>query len=242
MIQLHCTGCKEKLSCPDNFAGKLGKCPHCGSKFKVPIPKKSTIDEAESIQDSDILEEDDLERIVDSDILDRGGDDAPEDVVDSDVLAPRPAPSRETVKMPARQATREAARELLSIDAIVDDDEPPALMPPAKEGRTKAVPPPPPATVAAASGLTASGSIHPLSTLFARLWEQKQRGANLELHLEDGEKVAPEGYAPSLSQYTHGVFAVKMLDGTHTMTAIAWDKVSRITLRGVRDLPHGLFS
>lgn len=242
MIQLLCPNakCGEKLSCPDNFAGKLGKCPHCGSKFKVPIPKKAaagaTLADAAEVDDSDILEEDALERIVDSDILDRGHhhDEEAEELVDSDVLDPKPerperAPPRQ-LKPPVQ------TRPTLTIDSLVEEDEePPALMPPGRSGKRASAPPP-------QQGEMAAAPVHPLSVLFAQLWEQKQRGATLELQLADGDKVAPEGYAPSLSQFTHGVFAVKMLDGTHTMMAIAWDKVARITLRGVRDLPTGLFS
>jgi hypothetical protein len=239
MIQLLCPNakCGEKLSCPDNFAGKLGKCPHCGSKFKVPIPKKASagagggaaVADAEAVDDSDILEEDALERIVDSDILDRGHhDDEAEELVDSDVLDPKPERAPPRPQKPPVQN-----RPTLSIDSLMDEEEPPALMPPGRSGK-RAAPPLPQHEVVA--------PVHPLSVLFAQLWEQKQRGANLELQLADGDKLAPEGFAPSLSQFTHGVFAVKMLDGTHTMMAVAWDKVARVTLRGVRDLPPGLFS
>ncbi|MCE9606576.1 MAG: hypothetical protein K8U03_16930 [Planctomycetia bacterium] len=32
----------HKLTCPDSLAGKAGKCPHCGAKFRIPEPTPPT--------------------------------------------------------------------------------------------------------------------------------------------------------------------------------------------------------
>ena len=82
---------------------------------------------------------------------------------------------------------------------------------------------------------------HPLAQLFARLWEEKSRGAFVELHLTEGVIIVPERYSKELSRRTHGVFAVKDPDGTHTLTAVAWDSISRVSVRRVNKLPKKMF-
>jgi len=234
MIQLLCPTCNEKLSCPDTFAGKLGKCPHCQSKFKVPVPKKNdktSPDSAESIEDSDILAEDAAERVVDSDILDRGdGIDEMEQIVDSDILDRREDRRSGLGKAPPPPSQRD---EIIEADVVIEEPPPkaPPLMPPGPSNGASMP----------AQGV-ATYTVHPMALLFATLWEQKQRGASLEMQTKDGEKIAPESYAPSLSQLTHGVFAIKTLDGAHTMVSVAWDTVARVTLKGVRELPRGIFT
>jgi hypothetical protein len=81
---------------------------------------------------------------------------------------------------------------------------------------------------------------HPLGELFARLWAGKTDGATIELRLAGGEILVPDGFAAGLSRQNHGVFVVKDPDGTHTVTAVAWDAVERVLLRGVKQLPAEL--
>lgn len=219
-IQLLCPTCDEKLNCPTEFAGKLGKCPHCGAKFKVPMPKGGgppPDEDAEEIHDSDILEDD--ERIVDSDILERDDDGVAGQLLDSDVLDRR-TPEEDEIRIGP------PPDEDVELDLIVADD------PPQREP-----PPAPPQSHTA----TYQVQGHPMAALFHYLWEQRKHGAQIELHLKDGEKIAPESYAPGLSQVSHGVFAVKSLDGNHTMAAVAWDSVVRVMVRGVKQLPADTF-
>jgi len=91
------------------------------------------------------------------------------------------------------------------------------------------------------SGRTAGQrSISPLVTLFSWLWSTKSPSAVIELHLRDGEKVVPDRFAKKLSQGSHGVFVVDESNGTHTVTVVAWDSITRILVRGVRRLPQTL--
>jgi hypothetical protein len=53
--------------------------------------------------------------------------------------------------------------------------------------------------------------------------------------------IVPERYSKDLSRRTHGVFAVKDPDGTHTLTAVAWDSISRVSVRRVNKLPRKMF-
>jgi hypothetical protein len=91
---------------------------------------------------------------------------------------------------------------------------------------------------------TAGGSQierHPLADLFTRFWDERARGAFVELHLGDGVVVVPERYARELSRGKYGVFAVKDPDGTHTLTVLAWDAISRVSVRRVSKLPRKIF-
>ena len=93
-------------------------------------------------------------------------------------------------------------------------------------------------TVAAAAVPTGP---HPLAQLVTRLWAERDHGGVVELHLEGGVMIAPEWFEKSLSQNTHGLFAVLAADGTVTMTIVPWDSITRVVVRGVVGLPDGMF-
>jgi hypothetical protein len=76
-----------------------------------------------------------------------------------------------------------------------------------------------------------------LAGLFSRLWEEKRRGAIIELHSADGQTIVPEHFVEGLSTSTHGVLAVADPDGTYTLTVLAWDSVVRIQVRRLKTLP-----
>lgn len=42
-IRFSCTKCSKKLSAPDKLAGKLAKCPDCGTKTRIPAPSKQKV-------------------------------------------------------------------------------------------------------------------------------------------------------------------------------------------------------
>jgi DNA-directed RNA polymerase subunit RPC12/RpoP len=77
----------------------------------------------------------------------------------------------------------------------------------------------------------------PLAELFARLWAERPPGTVVELHLAGGETLRPDRFAPALSRYGHGVFAVKDPEGTHTLVVVAWDTIVRVLVRGLGELP-----
>lgn len=37
-IVFHCEHCEKKISAPDEFGGKAGKCPHCHQRVFIPLP------------------------------------------------------------------------------------------------------------------------------------------------------------------------------------------------------------
>ncbi len=75
---------------------------------------------------------------------------------------------------------------------------------------------------------------------FARLWHLRREGTTIELRLRDGETVIPDQFLESLSQPTHGVFAVREADGSTSIVVVAWESVVRATLRGLSELPPEL--
>jgi hypothetical protein len=77
-----------------------------------------------------------------------------------------------------------------------------------------------------------------LADLVAKLWRKKSGSATFELHTSDGEKIVPDRFLPKLSQGSHGVFAVVESDGTVTVTAVAWNSVSRVVVRRLNEVPE----
>jgi hypothetical protein len=84
-------------------------------------------------------------------------------------------------------------------------------------------------------------AINPLCQLMRTLWNEKQQGGVVELHLKGGTMLVPDWFDERLSRQSHGLFASQSADGTVTMTAVAWDKVARVVVRNVEGLPEGLF-
>jgi len=87
----------------------------------------------------------------------------------------------------------------------------------------------------------ADQDLHPLARLVMRLWEEREHGGIVELHLNGGVMIVPEWFEKQLSRQSHGLFATQAADGTVTMTAVPWDSVARVVIRGVVGLPDGMF-
>jgi DNA-directed RNA polymerase subunit RPC12/RpoP len=85
------------------------------------------------------------------------------------------------------------------------------------------------------------GGVHPLCKLLRKLWEERQRGAVIELHLEGGMILVPDWFDDKLSRHSHGLFAAQAADGTLTMTIVGWNTISRVVVRNVEGLPDGMF-
>lgn len=79
-----------------------------------------------------------------------------------------------------------------------------------------------------------------LPALFSRLWARKSQGAVVELHLAGGEKVVPDRFSTASAGGSHGLFAIAEKDGTYTLVGVAWDAVTRVVVRKIKDLPPEL--
>jgi len=82
---------------------------------------------------------------------------------------------------------------------------------------------------------------NPTAALVARLWEERQHGGIIELHITGGSVILPEWYESRWSGGSHGLFASKAADDTVTLTAVAWDSIQKIVVRQVDGLPDGMF-
>lgn len=184
----------HRLSGPSTLQGRPGQCPHCGSKFRIPIYDDDE-PERDARDDTVVDEEIPIGTIVEA--QDPGYDDSP-----PIGLTPLPgggfAPSEGT---------------------LPEDN--PSLHP--------------------APGIDLGVGPHPVAQVFARLWHERNNGGIVELTLSDGSTLAPQWYAVDLSMQSHGVFAIEDADGTFTLTAVAWDSLSKVSVRSVSDLPRDLF-
>ena len=94
-------------------------------------------------------------------------------------------------------------------------------------------------SAATAARLTAGSTANApsMARVFAQLWAEKPKDAILEVILRNGEVFKPDLYSKKLSLQNQGVFAVKEMDGTYTITMVEWDSMSHIQIRKMRDLP-----
>jgi hypothetical protein len=91
-------------------------------------------------------------------------------------------------------------------------------------------------------GVQGAGA-HAWLSVFPKLWVQKSlNGGVVEVSLSDGEAIVPERFARAISQRAHAVFAVKDSGGTLAITAVPWESIVRVQVRGLKKLPEDLFS
>lgn len=76
---------------------------------------------------------------------------------------------------------------------------------------------------------------------FARLWEIRPKDAAIKLFLRGGETIIPHDFLKKVSEQSRqGVFTTKEADGTISLTAVAWEGVIRVTVRGLKEVPKEL--
>lgn len=79
--------------------------------------------------------------------------------------------------------------------------------------------------------------IHPLAALFSELWAVRGEGSRVEVHLESGSVLLPDGYLKSHSQQDYAVLVTRDPDGCSTITVVPWNSISRIIMRAVKQVP-----
>jgi hypothetical protein len=226
----------HRLHGPAHLAGRAGQCPHCGAKFRIP-----PLDEApaagemfESVEDETASEQyvedagagDEYEGYESAAEYDpatepsaNGSSEYVEElaVEDVDMLAGEAAAGESPGAVDWLGATGASRRResLLGIGAD-EADEPDE------------------------ASLAAAELPHPLAELCDRLWAETGSGAKIELVLADGNHIVVHHFARSWSQRSHGLFACREGDGTYTLTAIAWESIARVIVRGVPELAADL--
>lgn len=86
-----------------------------------------------------------------------------------------------------------------------------------------------------------TGRPHVMAALFQELWQKAAGGGLVELHVRGGGVLAPNWFNLELSQGRVGVFGFQEIDGTYSVAIVLWETVERITLRGLERLPKGMF-
>jgi hypothetical protein len=80
-----------------------------------------------------------------------------------------------------------------------------------------------------------------LGYIVARLWEQRDDEAEVEIFLAEGEIISPDYFSEVLSSSDYGVFAIEEGDGSFAVTVIPWSAVRKVTTRKLGHLPEELF-
>ena len=80
-------------------------------------------------------------------------------------------------------------------------------------------------------------AVHPLAGLFVELWAARGEGSRVEVHLESGSVLVPDGYLRSHSQQDYAVLVTRDPDGCSTITVVPWNTISRIIMRSVKQVP-----
>ncbi len=210
----------HKLNGPARLAGKTGQCPHCGARFEIPFPEEvENSDEHDGLADT--VTEDPLQDYLIEQRGAAGGNDEDMPLEVAHLFDAVRADAENSV------ASRVLGRSAKGADS--SGKETPA-QPAFKRGQ---------ATTHVA--LKNPVEHHPLANLVARLWEEREHGGIIELHLKGGTILVPEWFEANLSRGSHGLFAAQAADGTVTMTVVPWDEVTRVVVRGVVGLPDGMF-
>jgi hypothetical protein len=93
-------------------------------------------------------------------------------------------------------------------------------------------------TASSLSKLSGMMSVMPsMARLFAKMWSEKPKDVVLEIILRNGDVYKPDVFSKKLSQQHQGVFGIKEMDGTYTVLIVAWDALSHVQLRKMRELP-----
>lgn len=275
-IQLLCPN-GHKLSCPDEQAGKAGKCPKCGIAFRVPVPPPPDEPSSEATPGDDSSGPAGAapsEGTIQFAAAAAGSAATPPAARAADS---QPSPTDIVVFLCPNGHRLNGPRNMvgkagqcphchsrfiipdpdeIEVEEADDDEQPSAAIdrpdlqleffrPPsvdelpiidveelpdkASASKSHLPEPPPPQQ-------------HPTAALLEQLWEYRLLGAKVELHLSDGKLLMPEGYAVKLSRGNHAVFAVREGSGACTLTAVSWESIARIVVRGVEDIPASLFA
>jgi len=235
----------HRIHCPEEQAGRAAKCPRCGVKFRIPGPSEAGVaGSPEGDSGASRPELTDLGTSMTR--TTRGGVDKQPQI---EFLCPNGHRLHGAASLQGRPGECPECGSRFRIPTYDDVPE--------EEGTERGI------GVGRADGGGESGTAlaqvedlrdvalqaqtgygptveqqHPLAELVSRLWAEKPSGAAVELRLVGGETLRPDRFAPALSRHSHGVFAVRESDGTHTLTVVAWDAIARVLVRGLAQLPQ----
>jgi rRNA maturation protein Nop10 len=236
----------HRLTCPDELAGKPGKCPKCGVVVRVPAPA-SPIAATAHAGDVETAPDEPASALYSA----ADGATPSELGIDQIIFL---CPNGHRLHGAASLAGRPGQCPHCGVKFLVpspdeDDEEPDRDQEPADEalngiviqidtsgkgGSSKT------GRKSSPSGTSPSASAHPLAGLLAQLQRYKNQGVSIEIHLGDGKLIEPEQF--SLKDAQHAFFASREANGTHTMTVVAWSSIERVVVRGLEQLPREWFA
>ncbi len=229
IIEFYCPN-EHYLTAPARLTGKRGQCPHCGATFRVPqlegedgAPKAPT----------------------DGALPSSGG--SSKGSSKAQLLGGAAVPSMEIEEIETVDEVQEQIGQIEEIEEIEEVRDEDTLLPPAPgeyghgsylSGEHEHTPYVDPAT-----GMGSSlGKLHPLAVLFERLWLEAEREAVIEVQLANGDKIIPLDFSHDMSRGQHGVFAIQERDGSSTVIVTPWDNVTKVSVRGLKELPSSIFN
>jgi hypothetical protein len=237
------------LVCPDNLAGKAGKCPHCDAKFRIPLPGASGVGDSvkstnggtaatvEAAPAPKAAATETAPAATAPAIRTYDPDHDPAPKADEIVFL---CPEGHQLAGPATAAGEAEecpvchTRFLVPNPEDIEDEEP--GVPEINLPQLLAVADTP-------EGFSLNGDdagTRGIGQLFAVLWQYKGMNCPIELHLGEGRVLVPNGFAPESAALSHAVFTVTEPNGATTLTVIAWNAIERINVRNLYDIPRGL--
>lgn len=217
----------HELNGPISLRGRPGQCPHCGEKFLIPEIDDEPGDEPEmpgkTVPTGKVTYE------APPEVFPTEGANAGEEVPTGTIVE---VAAEDILLDDEDIPTGELEVGELSIEEelTLEEDFPSDVQPDQLSGVSRK-----------SSGVMTKSPHQSLLELVAWMWDRKSSDNQLEIVLRDGATVRAVRYSPKLSSGEYGVFAEKDDDGSHTICTIAWDAVSRVALRNVKDLPERYF-
>lgn len=247
MIEFLCPN-GHKIRCGDERAGMAAKCPKCGVKFHIPTLAELTGEgqaaAAEVTEEAPAAPGPSGSGVSDGIVAGAaGGDDQIEFLCPNDHLLHGPL----ELQGQAGKCPECGSRfRIPTIDEGEYEEQPPSepepMPPPSAPESWKGIAAdnPAPTGPGSAVDLGKSSIQSPtLASLFPLLWSKRAGGATLEIRYGDGQRLTPDRFFPTLSQGSHGMFAIEEPGASFSLITIAWESVSSVTVRGVKKLPDG---
>jgi len=211
----------HELNGPISLRGRPGQCPHCGEKFLIPEADDESGEEPQ----------------------------IPAEITPGDKVTyeapPKVFPAQDSSsgdEVPTGEIVEVAAEDILLDDEDIPAGELEVGELSIEEELTLEEDVPQVSGISRkSSGIMTKSDQHSLLQLIAWMWDRKSSENQLEIVMRDGDVVRAVRYSPKLSSGEYGVFAEKSDDGSHTIYTVAWDAVSRVALRNVKDLPERYF-